>query len=133
VIVQTHQPEHPVMQAMISGDREAFMQLEEDNRAAGGWPPFGRLAALIVSSRDGPAADGVAAALARYAPSGPDIQVLGPAPAPLAMLRGQHRRRLLLKTARDRPVQPLLREWLRQVKVPARVRVRVDIDPYNFL
>ncbi|MFT5180703.1 MAG: primosomal protein N' (replication factor Y) [Alphaproteobacteria bacterium] len=133
VIVQTHQPEHPVMQAMISGDREAFMQLEEDNRAAGGWPPFGRLAALIVSSRDGPAADGVAAALARYAPSGPDIQVLGPAPAPLAMLRGQHRRRLLLKTARDQPVQPLLREWLSQVKVPARVRVRVDIDPYSFL
>jgi len=133
VIVQTHQPDHPVMQAMISGDRETFMQLEEDNRAAGGWPPFGRLAAIIVSSRDGAAADGVAAALARYAPSGPGTQVLGPAPAPLAMLRGQHRRRLLLKTARDQPLQPLLRAWLSQVAVPARVRVRVDIDPYNFL
>jgi primosomal protein N' (replication factor Y) len=133
VIVQTHQPEHPVMQAMISGDREAFMQLEEDSRTVGGWPPFGRLAAIIVSSRDGAAADGVAAALARLAPTGPDIQVLGPAPAPLAMLRGQHRRRLLLKTARDQPVQPLLRNWLSQVAVPARARVRVDIDPYNFL
>ncbi|NNE85692.1 MAG: primosomal protein N', partial [Alphaproteobacteria bacterium] len=133
VIVQTHQPEHPVMQAMISGDREAFMQLEEDSRAVGSWPPFGRLAAIIVSSRDGAAADGVAAALARMAPTGADIQVLGPAPAPLAMLRGQHRRRLLLKTARDQPVQPLLRAWLSQVIVPARARVRVDIDPYNFL
>jgi primosomal protein N' (replication factor Y) len=133
VIVQTHQPEHPVMQAMISGDREAFMQLEEDSRAVGGWPPFGRLAAIIISSRDGAAADGVAAALARLAPTGAGIQVLGPAPAPLAMLRGQHRRRLLLKTARDQPVQPLLRAWLSQVTVPARARVRVDIDPYNFL
>ena len=133
VIVQSHQPEHPVMQAMINGDRDAFMQLEEDNRAAGGWPPFGRLAAIIISSRDGAAADGVAAALARLAPASADIQVLGPAPAPLAMLRGQHRRRLLLKTGRDQPVQPVLRAWLNQVKVPARVRVRVDIDPYSFL
>ena len=133
VIVQTHQPEHPVMQAMISGDRETFMQLEEDNRAVGGWPPFGRLAAIIVSSRDGAAADDVATALARAAPAAPDILVLGPAPAPLAMLRGQHRRRLLLKTARDRPVQPVLREWIPQVKIPARVRLRIDIDPYSFL
>jgi primosomal protein N' (replication factor Y) len=79
------------------------------------------------------AADAVAAALARVAPAGDDVQVLGPAPAPLAMLRGQHRRRLLLKTARDRPVQPVLREWLGHVDVPARVRLRVDIDPYSFL
>ena len=133
VIVQTHQPEHPVMQAMISGDRETFMQLEEDNRAQGGWPPFGRLAAIIISSRDGAAADEVAAALARAAPSGPDVQVLGPAPAPLAMLRGQHRRRLLLKTARDKAVQPVLRGWLSGVEVPTRVRLRIDIDPYSFL
>ncbi len=133
VIVQTHQPDHPVMQAMISGDRETFMQLEEDNRAQGGWPPYGRLAAIIVSSRDGAAAAAAAAALARAAPSGPDIQVLGPAPAPLAMLRGQHRQRLLLKTTRDKAVQPVLRAWLSQVAIPPRVRVRIDIDPYSFL
>ena len=133
VIVQTHQPDHPVMQAMISGDREAFMRLEEENRAQGGWPPFGRLAAIVIASRDGTAADEVAAALARIAPAGPDVQVLGPAPAPLAMLRGQHRRRLLLKTARDKAVQPVLRDWLGHVDVPARVRLRVDIDPYSFL
>ena len=133
VIVQTHQPDHPVMQAMISGDREAFMRLEEENRAQGGWPPFGRLAAIVIASRDGAAADEVAAALARIAPAGPDVQVLGPAPAPLAMLRGQHRRRLLLKTARDKAVQPVLRDWLGHVDVPARVRLRVDIDPYSFL
>ncbi len=133
VIVQTHQPEHPVIQAMISGDREAFMQLEEENRAQGSWPPFGRLAAIIIASRDAAAADAVAGALARVAPTGDDVQVLGPAPAPLAMLRGQHRRRLLLKTARDRPVQPVLREWLAQIDVPARVRLRIDIDPYSFL
>jgi len=133
VIVQTHQPEHPVIQAMVSGDREAFMRLEEEARAAGGWPPFGRLAAIIIASGDAAEADAAARALARAAPAGPGIQVLGPAPAPLALLRGQHRRRLLLKTGRDIAVQPLLHDWLARVTVPARVRLRIDIDPYSFL
>jgi primosomal protein N' (replication factor Y) len=133
VLLQTWQPEHPVMRAMIAGDREGFMKHEAAERERGGWPPFGRLAAIVVSSPDAGEADAIALALARSAPSGADVRVLGPAPAPLALLRGRHRRRLLLKTARDRAVQPLLRDWLGDFKVPGRARIRIDIDPYSFL
>ena len=133
VILQTYQPNHPVMKAMVNGDRESFMELEEKNRKDGGWPPFGRLAAIIVTSNDSYKADNLAAELAYNAPLGKDISVLGPAPAPLAILRGQHRRRLLLKTNREQLLQPLIRKWLERVTVPSNTRIRIDIDPYNFM
>lgn len=132
VLVQTTQPEHPVMQALAAGDREGFLAAEAAVRQSGGWPPFGRLAALIVSSAHAGEADRIARALAHAAPRGPGISVLGPAPAPLALLRGRHRRRLLLKTDRATALQPLLRTWLASVEVPRAVRVQVDVDPYGF-
>ncbi len=133
VLIQTFAPEHPVMQALVSGDLDAFMESEAAARRPGHWPPFGRLAALIVSARAVEAADAVAAALGRAAPSAAFITVLGPAPAPLSLLRGRHRRRLLLKTARDIAPQKLIRAWLGRVKIPSEVEVRVDIDPISFL
>jgi primosomal protein N' (replication factor Y) len=133
VLIQTFQPEHPVMAALVSGDEARFFELETQARQSGGWPPFGRLAAIIVSSRDARIADDLSRALARCAPSTPDTRVLGPAPAPLSLLRGQHRRRLLLKASREVAVQPILRAWLAQIKVPGNARVRVDVDPYSFL
>jgi len=133
VLIQTFQPEHPVMATLVSGDRERFFELETEARRSGGWPPFGRLAAIIVSSRDARVADDLSRALAQCAPNTPDIRVLGPAPAPLSLLRGQHRRRLLLKASRDVAVQSVLRNWLHQIKVPANARIRVDVDPYSFL
>ena len=101
--------------------------------APGNWPPFGRLAALIVSADTADAADRAARDLGHAAPHGEGILVLGPAPAPLAILRGRHRRRLLLKTKREIAVQPLLRDWLSQVSVVRGVRVDVDVDPVSFL
>ena len=133
VLLQTFSPEHPVMQALIRGDLEAFMASEAAQRRPGHWPPYGRLAALIVSADTGPAADALARELGRAAPHGDGVTVLGPAPAPLAILRGRHRRRLLLKTRRDVAVQPILRDWLGQVAVPRGARVDVDVDPVSFL
>ncbi len=133
VLIQTFQPDHPVMKSLASGDRDGFMALETDARRTGAWPPFGRLAAVIVSSRDPQVADDLARALARCAPDGPGVRVLGPAPAPLSLLRGRHRRRLLLKAGLDQQIQGLVRSWLAQIKVPSSARVRVDIDPYSFL
>jgi primosomal protein N' (replication factor Y) len=133
VLLQTFSPEHPVMQALVHGDLAAFMATEAEGRRPGGWPPFGRLAALIVSADTGPAADALANELGRSAPRGDGILVLGPAPAPLAILRGRHRRRLLLKTRRDIAVQPILRAWLAEVRVPGTARVDVDVDPVSFL
>ncbi len=133
VLLQTYTPEHPVMQALVAGDFAAFMEREAASRQPGHWPPFGRLAALIVSAESAEAADATARDLGHAAPHGSGIAVLGPAPAPLAVLRGRHRRRLLLKTRRDIAVQPLLRRWLDQVPVPRNVRVDVDVDPVSFL
>ena len=133
VLLQTASPEHPVIEALASGDAAGFLETESAERKAHGMPPFGRLAALIVSASDGDLADRIARALGRAAPHGPGVAVLGPAPAPLSLLRGRHRRRLLLKAARDVAVQPLLHAWLAKVKLPGSVRVHVDVDPYSFL
>jgi primosomal protein N' (replication factor Y) (superfamily II helicase) len=133
VLLQTFAPAHPVMEALISGDLGEFYAREADARRPGHWPPFGRLAALIVSADTADAADRVAQALGREAPGGEGILVLGPTPAPLAILRGRHRRRLLLKTRREIAVQPILHEWLSKVPVPRGTRVDVDVDPVSFL
>ncbi len=109
------------------------MEAEADGRRPGHWPPFGRLAALIVSSEDEQEADRAARDLGLAAPRVAGVEVLGPAPAPLALLRGRHRRRLLLKARRDVPVQPVLRDWIARVDLPNSVRVQVDVDPVGFL
>ncbi len=133
VLVQTWQPGNPVMQALASGNREAFLAAEREGRRAAGMPPYGRLAALVLASRDAAAVEAAAGALARAAPAGGEADVLGPAPAPLSLLRGRHRWRLLLKAPRDRPVQPALRAWLGSVRLPANVSLQIDVDPYSFM
>ena len=133
VMLQTFMPEHPVMQALAAGDRDGFYQLEAEMRLEAGMPPFGRLAALIVSGEDPTLVERVAMALGRAAPRSETVHVLGPAPAPLALLRGRHRRRLLLKAPRSTQVQPLIAEWLDKVEIPPAIRVQIDVDPYSFL
>ncbi len=133
VLLQTFSPDHPVIEALVSGDFAGFVAREAAERLPGNWPPYGRLAAVIVSAADADTADRVAGELGRAAPSADGIVVLGPAPAPLAILRGRHRRRLLLKTQRSIAVQPLLRDWLGRVPVPRGARVDVDVDPVSFL
>jgi primosomal protein N' (replication factor Y) len=133
VLLQTFSPEHKVMQALLSGDLESFRENEAAERRPGHWPPYGRLAALVVSADTAEAADIAARDLGRAAPAGDGITVLGPAPAPLAILRGRHRRRLLLKARRDVAVQPLIREWLAQVPTGRGVKVEIDIDPVSCL
>src|SRR6185312_8082614 len=119
VFLQTYMPDHPVIRALVSGDGEAFLAREADARRERHLPPFGRLVALIVSGPDAAQVDAVAAALARTAPRRADFDVLGPAPAPLALLRGRRRVRLLVKAERNVRVQPILREWLAKVPPPA--------------
>ncbi len=133
VLIQTYMPDQPVMQALASGDRDRFLETEAAARRAAGLPPFGRLAALIVSAADAEAADFAARALARAAPQMPGVSVLGPAPAPLSILRGRHRRRFLVKAERQVNVQAVLRDWLSRVRLSGSTRLQIDIDPYSFL
>ena len=133
VLVQTYLPDHPVMAALISGQRQRFIAEELAAREKAAMPPFGRLVALIVSGPDEAAVDRVARGLGRRAPAGGGVRVLGPAPAPLAKLRGRYRRRLLLMAGRETPVQGLVRHWLAADRPPGNVRVQVDVDPMSFL
>lgn len=133
VILQSYDPTHPVIEALVSGNLSSFLEQEANLRRPGHWPPFGRLAALIVSAEDEKLADQTARLLARAAPQGNGLEVLGPAPAPIALLRGRHRRRLLLKTRREIAVQPILHDWLARVPIPRQVKLDVDIDPVSFM
>jgi len=133
VMLQTASPAAPVMQALARHDRDGFLEAELRMREEFDFPPYGRLAALIVSGPDEGMVDRVAQAIGRAAPHGKGLTVLGPAPAPLALLRGRHRRRLLLKTSREVSVQKVLVDWLGKVTVPNAVRLQVDVDPYSFL
>jgi primosomal protein N' (replication factor Y) len=133
VLLQSYAPEHPVMAALVAGTRDAFLAAEAEARRAHAMPPYGRLAAVIVSGEDESRVDRVARAMGRSAPRAEGLQVLGPAPAPFALLRGRHRRRLLVKAPREASLQRHLASWLNAVDVPADVRVAVDVDPYSFL
>jgi primosomal protein N' (replication factor Y) len=133
VLIQTYMPEQPVMRALAAGDRDGFLHAEAESRRLAGLPPFGRLAALIVSAADADSADEASRALARAAPQMPGLAVLGPAPAPLAILRSRHRRRFLVKAEREVNLQAVLRDWLGRVRLGGSARLQVDIDPYSFL
>ena len=132
VMLQSWQPEHPVIATMAAGDRNGFLHTEEEARRVSGMPPFGRLVAVIVSGTDGAAVDGFCRALSRQAPSAAAVDVWGPTPAPLAVLRGRHRRRFLVKAPRAFAVQAFLREWLAKIRPAGDIRVQVDVDPYSF-
>ena len=132
--LQTHQPEHPVMRALISGDREAFYAREIEERERTGYPPFGRLASLIVSGGDRHEAEAHARKIAAAAPLDDNVRVLGPAEAPLAIVRGRFRFRLLVKSPRAFDLSGYLRGWLAHApKTRGTLKLEVDVDPQSFL
>jgi primosomal protein N' (replication factor Y) len=132
-ILQTWTPEHPVLMALAAGDRDAFVDAEMAEREAASLPPYGRLAALILSGENPQAVEKLARDLAENIPNAERLEVYGPADAPLALVRGRRRKRLLVRADRDVDLQGFLRVWLSRVKVPGSVRLNVDVDPYSFL
>ncbi len=132
--LQTYHPDHPVMRAMVSGDREAFYRHELSAREAGKLPPFGRLAALIVSANEHDVAMGFARKLLSAAPLADGVQLFGPADAPVNMVRGRHRVRLLAQSPKDFDLSGYVRFWIGSAeKVSGNLRVQVDIDPQSFM
>lgn len=132
-LLQTWTPEHPVLQALAAGDRDAFVEAEMAEREIASLPPYGRLAAIILSSENAAAVEKVAHDLAQAIPNAERLEVYGPADAPLALVRGRRRKRLLVRADRDVDLQAFLRAWLSRVKAPGSVRLTVDVDPYSFL
>ncbi len=131
--LQTHQPEHPVMRALIVQDREAFYSAEIAVREATHYPPFGRLASLLISGADKHATEAYARKIAAVSPIHDDVRVLGPAEAPLAVVRGRHRFRLLVKSPRAYDLSAYLREWLAAMpKAKGTLKLEVDVDPQSF-
>jgi primosomal protein N' (replication factor Y) len=132
-LLQTHQPEHPVMKALISGDREAFYSSEIALRERTHYPPFGRLASLVITANDRHGAEAYGRTLSLAAPKDESVRVLGPAEAPIAVVRGRHRFRLLVKAPRAFDLSAYLREWLSDAPKPrGNVRLEVDVDPQSF-
>ncbi len=133
VFIQTRLPTAPVMEALISGEREDFYRAETDARRHAHAPPFGRFAGIIISSEDAELAQRIARDIGEAAPQSDDMHIYGPAPAPLSMLRGRHRHRLLVHAKRNFAMQDAIRHWLGSVEWPSKVRVTVDVDPYSFV
>lgn len=132
-LIQTYQPDHPVIDALVKGEPHLFYERELAQRKAGGLPPFGRLVGIIVSGEDKAAAASHAAALSRAAPRADGVRVLGPAEAPMALVRGRHRFRLLASAPRNFDLSRYLREWLNAApRTRGSVRVSIDIDPVSF-
>ncbi len=134
-VLQSYQPDHGVIRAILAGDEEAFWRAEAAAREAAGAPPYGRMAALILSGPDEAKVFGVGRALAQSA--GPvtalGAQVFGPVAAPIARVRGRFRVRMLVKAPRGVPLQPRLAAWCAGVKLPPNTRLAIDIDPQSFL
>ena len=132
--LQTHQPEHPVIRAILDGDEEAFWSAEAQARAQAGVPPYGRLVGVVLSSPDAQEAFEVGQAMARNCQPLTQIgaQIFGPAPAPIARIRGRHRVRLLIKAEKNAPIQAALTAWTALFKLPNSLRLSIDIDPQSF-
>ena len=134
-MIQTHQPEHPVIKAIVSGDEAGFWNAESAARELVGAPPFGRLASIVISSSTEEEAFRVGTKLARHIEplASIDAKVFGPAVAPISRIRGRFRVRLLIKAKKSAPLQKAIKQWLLSVKLPSELKLSVDIDPQSFL
>jgi primosomal protein N' (replication factor Y) len=121
------------MQALALSDRDAFLAIERDVREELQLPPFGRMAALILSAPDAETAVTFGQQIARAAPNGENITVYGPAPAPIGILRGRHRFRFLITAPKQVDLSAYMAAWLSRLKLQAALRLSADIDPYSFL
>jgi primosomal protein N' (replication factor Y) (superfamily II helicase) len=132
-LLQTWAPEHAVMQALAAQDRDAFVAAEMAEREVAGLPPFGRLAAAIVSGPDPEQLEAFVRAMAQAAPNAAGVEVYGPADAPLTLIRGRRRKRFLVRADRAVDLSAYMATWRARLKPPAAIRVAIDIDPYSFL
>ena len=132
-LLQSYEPTNGVFEALASGERDAFLALETQLRHVAGMPPFGRLAAVILSGVDEAQVTKAATAIGAKRPFYKDVMIYGPTPAPIARLRGRYRMRFLISAPKNVNLQQILRDWLHQQRVPSQIYLQIDVDPYSFL
>lgn len=132
VYLQSYEPDNLIIQALVQGNRDKFIEVEKEARKNTKYPPFGKLAAVVVSGEKNEHVEKVACMLGQSAPQGNGVRVLGPAPAIFSMLRGKYRYRLLMQTVKNVRIQEIVQQWISKVEIPKDVNVRIDIDPYSF-
>ncbi len=134
-LLQTWNPDHPVIQAITSNNDGAFWEAESREREVTGSPPFSQYIGVIVSGKDVDEVEGFSMALAQDSKPLMDenYELYGPAPAPIARIQGRVRYRLLIKAERSLRVQRAIRMWLNQFKIPGSIRLTIDVDPQRFL
>lgn len=131
--IQTYAPEHEAMIALAAHDRDGFLAAEAAARETMGMPPYGRLAAVVIAAPDEETANKAAFEMGEKAPSAEGVDVWGPAPAPLTIIRGQHRRRFLVRSDRGVDLSAFMAAWRERVKLGNAVRIQIDVEPYSFL
>ncbi|MEZ5939456.1 MAG: primosomal protein N' [Hyphomonadaceae bacterium] len=132
-IIQTYAPDSPAIALLAQGDRDAFLAHELEQRELTGFPPFGRLGAVILAAGSSEQADEWARIFSFEQPHARGVEVWGPAPAPISVLRGRHRRRFLVRSERNVDLSAFLTSWRERVKIPSSVRVTLDVEPYSFM
>jgi len=132
-LIQTHMPDHEALIALAEGDREGFISAELGMREILGLPPYGKLAAIIISAPDAAKANEFARKVLNAAPRADGIEILGPSEAPITILRGRHRRRLLIKSEPNVNLSAYMRSWKSRVRPPHKIKLAIDIDPQGFM
>jgi primosomal protein N' (replication factor Y) len=133
VLIQTHTPDHPVMQAIQDYNHDAFLDLELESRKVLDLPPFGKLGALIISGKDQAFLERYVQDVAQQMPHHAKVQILGPTPAPLFKLHHWYRWRFLIKVPKEISIQKVIHHWMNQIHIPSNIKMTIDIDPYSFL
>jgi primosomal protein N' (replication factor Y) len=133
VLLQTYQPDHPVLRAICAGDRDAFMATDMESRRAAKMPPFGQLIAIIAEAAREDVLRKFCADLATAAPNLSGGKIMGPIEAGVYQIRGWYRMRFLVAGDERANLQPAVKQWLDKVKHPANVRVKIDVNPRNFM
>jgi len=131
-LIQTHQPEHEALAALAAGDREAFVSAELAMRDALGLPPYGKLAAVIISGLDLKKTEDIAKKFVQFAPRAEGIDILGPSEPSLGRLRGRFRRRILVRSDANVNVSAYMSTWRARLKLPHKMKLHIDIDPQSF-
>ena len=132
VMIQTFNPDHPVMKLLANNDRNGFLEREKENRMRSKMPPYARLTAIIISGMKEAFVKDTAQRMVKQIPNVSGVRVLGPAPAPMYKIRGKYRYRILIQSDKKLDMTAYLNEWLNPMKIPSSIKVTIDIDPQSF-